>query len=96
MLVGASFFLYGPQALSGAVASQQATRYAAGTANGFLGIFCYLSTLVSGVLFGSLADNYGWNAVFVCAAIFGLVGSVIMALMWKAPADAYDKLDKII
>lgn len=96
MLVGASFFLYGPQALSGAVASQQATRYAAGTANGFLGIFCYLSTLVSGVFFGSLADNYGWNTVFVCAAIFGIVGSVIMALMWKAPADAYDKLDKII
>ena len=96
MLVGASFFLYGPQALSGAVASQQATRYAAGTANGFLGIFCYLSTLVSGVLFGSLADHYGWNAVFVCAAIFGLVGAVIMVLMWKAPADAYDKVDEII
>lgn len=96
MLVGASFFLYGPQALSGAVASQQATRYAAGTANGFLGIFCYLSTLVSGVLFGSLADNYGWNAVFVSAAVFGLVGAIIMALMWKAPADAYDKIDNIL
>lgn len=53
-------------------------------------------TLVSGVLFGSLADNYGWNAVFVSAAVFGLVGAIIMALMWKAPADAYDKIDNIL
>ena len=62
----------------------------------FIWVRISICTLVSGVLFGGLADHYGWNAVFMCAAIFGLVGAVIMVLMWKAPADAYDKVDEII
>ena len=91
-----SFFIYGPQALLGTAASQQATKYACATANGILGIFGYASTAISGVTFGYLADNYGWDSVFLVAVIIGLVGAAVVALMWKAPADGYDKAEKLM
>lgn len=96
LLVASSFFLYGPQALLGMCASQQATRYATGTANGIVGIFGYLSTFISGTLFGLIADSSGWDTVFAWSAIFGVAGAVIIALMWKAPADAYDKAEQLM
>ena len=95
-LVLSAFFIYGPQALHGTCASQQATKYAAGTANGIAGIFGYASTMVSGVLFGFLADAYGWDAVFILSIAFGVLGSIVIALMWNAPADGYEKLHKLI
>lgn len=91
-----SFFIYGPQALLGTAASQQATKYACATANGILGIFGYASTAISGVTFGYLADNYGWDSVFLVAVIIGLVGAAVVALMWKAPADGYEKAEKLM
>jgi OPA family glycerol-3-phosphate transporter-like MFS transporter/OPA family sugar phosphate sensor protein UhpC-like MFS transporter len=91
-----AFFIYGPQALYGVCASQQATKYAAGTGNGIIGIFGYASSLISGVLFGSMADTGGWNQVFMISVIFGVVGAVAIGLMWKAPADGYEKLNKLI
>jgi OPA family glycerol-3-phosphate transporter-like MFS transporter/OPA family sugar phosphate sensor protein UhpC-like MFS transporter len=95
-LVLSAFFIYGPQALYGVCASQQATKYAAGTGNGIIGIFGYASSLISGVLFGSMADTGGWNQVFMISVIFGVVGAVAIGLMWKAPADGYEKLNKLI
>ena len=91
-----SFFIYGPQALLGTAASQQATKYACATANGILGIFGYASTAISGVTFGYLADNYGWDSVFLVAVIIGIVGAAVVALMWKAPADGYEKAEKLM
>lgn len=91
-----SFFIYGPQALLGTAASQQATKYACATANGILGIFGYASTAISGVTFGYLAENYGWDSVFLVAVIIGLVGAAVVALMWKAPADGYEKAEKLM
>lgn len=95
-LVLSSFFIYGPQALLGACASQQATKYAAGTGNGIVGIFGYASTTVSGMLFGYLADKMGWDAVFMLSIAFGILGSIVIALMWNAPADGYAKFNKLI
>ena len=95
-LVMSSFFIYGPQALYGVCASQQATKYAAGTGNGIMGIFGYASSLVSGVMFGSMADAGGWNSVFPVAIAFGVAGAIAIGLMWNAPADGYEKLNKII
>ena len=91
-----SFFIYGPQALLGTAASQQATKYACATANGILGIFGYASTAISGVTFGYLAEHYGWDSVFMVAVIIGIVGAAVVALMWKAPADGYAKADKLM
>jgi len=94
-IILASFFIYMPQALLGIAASNQATKRVAASANGVVGILGYLSTTVSGLLFGALAQNFGWDSVFLVSIIFGLVGAVILALMWKAPADGYAKAEKI-
>ncbi len=95
LLCLSSFFIYGPQALLGAAASQQATKHACATANGILGIFGYASTTISGVTFGYLADHWGWDSVFLVSVIIGLVGALVIALMWKAPADGYAKAEAI-
>jgi len=95
-LILSSFFIYGPQALTGIAASNQATKRAAASANGILGIFGYASTAVSGMAFGMIAKSYGWNTVFAVAIAFGVLGSLVFALMWKAPADGYAKAEKII
>ena len=95
-LVFSSFFIYGPQALYGVCASQQATRHAAGTANGIVGIFGYASSVVSGVIFGSMAETGGWDSVFPVAILFGVAGALAIGLMWKAPADGYAKFDKLV
>ena len=95
-LIMSSFFIYGPQALTGIAASNQATKRAAASANGILGIFGYASTTVSGLAFGMIAKSFGWNTVFAVAIAFGILGCLVFALMWKAPADGYAKADKII
>lgn len=97
-IVLSSFFVYGPQALLGVSASQYATKKASASANGFVGIFCYAATLISGVGFGWMAGNesMGWNAVFIVTFIFGILGALILALMWNAPADGYRKADKVL
>ena len=96
-LVLSAFFIYIPQALLGICASQQATKYAAATANGILGIFGYASTTVSGIAFGALASSsWGWNGVFTVALIFGAVGILVIATMLKAPATGYTKVNKIL
>ncbi|MBR4756756.1 MAG: MFS transporter [Bacteroidales bacterium] len=95
-LILSSFFIYGPQALTGIAASNQATKRAAASANGILGIFGYASTAVSGLVFGMIAKTFGWNTVFAVAIAFGILGCLVFALMWKAPADGYAKTEKII
>ena len=94
-LVLSSFFVYGPQALLGIAASNQATKHACATANGILGIFGYASTVISGLVFGFLADK-SWDLVFLVSVIIGIVGSVIIALMWKAPANGYEKAEAVM
>lgn len=91
-----SFFVYGPQALLGIAASNQATKHACATANGILGIFGYASTTVSGLGFGYLAQHYGWNSVFMVSVSIGIAGSVVTALMWNAKADGYEKAEEVI
>lgn len=95
-LVLSAFFIYGPQALYGVCASQQATKYAAGTGNGIIGIFGYLSSVISGVMFGSMADAHSWDSVFPVALMFGAAGAVLIGLMWNAPADGYEKLNRVM
>ena len=97
-IVASAFFIYGPQALLGVCASQYATKKAAGSANGLAGIFGYAATVISGIGFGFMADrpDLGWNAVFVVAIAFGLLGVVVLATWWRAPADGYEKAVKVL
>ena len=82
--------------LLGVSCSVYATKRASGSANGFCGIFCYGATVISGIGFGYLADKpeFGWNAVFIVAILFGILGTVILGSFWKAPADGYAKAEK--
>ncbi|MCK3686297.1 MFS transporter [Maribellus sp. YY47] len=91
-LGAAGFCIYGPQALIGISAAQHATKKAAGTANGFKGLFGYASTLVSGVGLGFIADHYGWNAVYIGVIIVALIGMGVLMLIWKAKADSYEEV----
>ena len=94
VLAMAGFFIYGPQALIGIAASNHATKKAAATANGLVGIFGYLSTAVSGVGIGWLADNFGWNYVFVGVIAMAIIGMVVFLFMWGARRDGYERASK--
>lgn len=85
------FFIYGPQALLGIAAANQATNKASATANGILGVFGYASTLISGVGFGFVAQHYGWNVAYVTMIVMALAGALSLLMMWNAKADGYDE-----
>ena len=90
-LCAAGFCIYGPQALIGIAAANQATKHAAATANGLTGLFGYASTLVSGVGLGYVAQHYGWNLAYVGILVMALVGMAGFLLMWGARANGYDE-----
>ena len=91
VLAMAGFFIYGPQALIGIAASNQATKKAAATANGLVGIFGYLSTAVSGIGIGWLADHFGWNYVFIGVIAMAVIGILVFISLWRARRDGYDR-----
>ena len=94
MLAVAGFFIYGPQALLGIAAANQATKEAAASANGILGIFGYASTLISGVGFGYVADHYGWGSTYIVILAFAVVGMLTIATIWNAKGDGYEAAAK--
>lgn len=92
------FFIYGPQALIGIAAANQATNRAAATANGLTGLFGYASGLVSGVGIGFMVDTLNktnpgeaWNYVFMMMIGMAVLCVFIFALMWKAKAHGYEE-----
>ena len=89
LLMGAGFFIYGPQALIGIVAANQATKEAAAMANGFTGIMGYASTIVSGIGIAFIQVHYGWGIALGSIAVFALIGMVLFAMAWNANATGY-------
>jgi OPA family glycerol-3-phosphate transporter-like MFS transporter/OPA family sugar phosphate sensor protein UhpC-like MFS transporter len=88
-LAAAGFFIYGPQALIGIIASNLATKRAAATAAGFTGLFGYASTIVSGWGLGLLVEKAGWHVAFGALLALGAFGTVMFILAWRAPAHGY-------
>lgn len=86
----AGFFIYGPQGLAGIVAANLATKRAAATAIGFLSLFSYLSTILSGWGLGKLVQTYGWNCALAALIGAGGVGTLMFCLAWPAKAHGYD------
>ena len=82
-LCAAGFCIYGPQALIGIAAANQATKKAAATANGLTGLFGYASTVVSGVGLGFVAQHYGWNWAYV-----GIIGVAVVGMLDNAVLQA--------
>ncbi|PTX90987.1 MFS transporter [Opitutus sp. ER46] len=83
------FFLYGPQALVGAIVVNLATKRLAGTAIGFTSIFSYASTILSGWGLGRLVQARGWDAAFGGLMIIVTLGTALFALSWRAKAHGY-------
>lgn len=88
-LCAAGFCIYGPQALVGIAAANQATKRAAATANGLTGLFGYASTLVSGVGLGYVAQHYGWGWAYAGIIGVAVAGMLVFLVMWGARADGY-------
>ena len=91
LLMGAGFCIYGPQALIGIIAANQATKEAAAMANGFTGIMGYASTLVSGIGVAFIKTHFGWGATLCSFSIFALIGMVLFLMAWNANATGYKK-----
>lgn len=95
VLVGAGFFIYGPQALIGIELGNQATKEASARANGIAGILGYLGSGLSGLLVGYVADLFGWTRVFETIIVVAIIGMFVLISMWKAPRDGYERASKI-
>ena len=89
LLMGAGFCIYGPQALTGIIVANQATKEAAALATGFAGIMGYLSTTVSGVGIAFIKERFGWGVALCSIAAFAIVGMVLFLCAWSAKADGY-------
>ena len=89
LLMGTGFFIYGPQALVGIVAANQATKEAAAMANGFTGIMGYASTIVSGIGIAFIKEHFGWGVTLCAIAGFSIVGMALFLFAWNASADGY-------
>ena len=97
-LAMSGFFIYGPQALIGIAAANQATNRAAATANGLTGLFGYASGIVSGFGIGFFVDminkvnpEKSWDYVFLGMIGMAILTIFIFMLMWKAKADGYEE-----
>lgn len=84
ILAVAGFLVYGPQALLGVIAANQATKKAASSAVGLIGLMSYLSTIVTGYVFGSIADRVGnWHWIFIAMGALSVVGTLLIATVWN-------------
>ena len=91
LLMGAGFFIYGPQSLIGAIVMNQATREAASIATGFTGMTGYAATIVSGIGIAVIKEHFGWDVTLFAIAGFALLGMLLCLCVWTAPADGYAK-----
>ena len=89
LIMGVGFCIYGPQALVGIMAANQATKEAAAMANGFTGIMGYLSYFVSGIGIAFIKEHYGWGVTLGAIAGFAIVGMALFLFAWGASADGY-------
>ena len=89
LLALSGFFIYGPQALLGVVATKQATKKAASSAVGLIGFMSYLSVIITGAGLGWFSDTFGWDYLFILMAGFALVGGIIVTSLWNIKDDGY-------
>ena len=91
LLMGAGFCIYGPQALTGIIVANQATKDAAALATGFAGIMGYLSSTVSGIGIAFIKETFGWGVALCAIALFALAGMALFLCAWSAKADGYSR-----
>ena len=85
----AGFFNYSAQIQGGAAVAKLATRSAAGTASGFIGLCGYCSVIFTGFGVGIITQNFGWNAAMLFLISLGLITFLIRLSIWNVKADGY-------
>jgi phosphoglycerate transporter family protein len=88
------FLVTGPQILVGVAASDFSSKKAAATASGFTGTLGYAGTAFAGWGIGFLADNYGWNSVFLGAIFAGILSAALFAMTWNAKSKVLTETEK--
>lgn len=79
-LIAIGFLIYGPIMIIGLHALDLVPKKAAGTAAGFTGFFGYVfGSAIAGTGVGWIADNWGWNGVFVTMVVCCLLTIVFSA-----------------
>ncbi len=89
LLALAGFFVYGPQAMLGVTAVKHATKKAASTAVGLIGLMSYGSVIFTGVGLGWLSDHFGWDNLFLLMTIVAVIGGLIVSALWNIKDDGY-------
>ncbi len=89
LLALGGFLLYGPQALVGVVAANQATKKAASAAVGLVGLCSYASVIFTGAGLGWYSSRYGWDDLFLIMAGAALIGMCIVVPLWNIKKDGY-------
>jgi OPA family glycerol-3-phosphate transporter-like MFS transporter/OPA family sugar phosphate sensor protein UhpC-like MFS transporter len=89
LLALSGFFLYGPQALIGVTASKQATKKAASSALGIIGIMSYVSVIFTGAGLGWYSDHFGWDSLYLLMAGVSVVGFIFVVVLWNIKDDGY-------
>ena len=51
----------------------------------FLTIVSYASTILSGIGFGFVAQQWGWDAAYATILASALAGGGVLLLIWRAP-----------
>ena len=79
-LIAIGFLIYGPIMIIGLHALDLVPKKAAGTAAGFTGFFGYVfGSAIAGTGVGWIADNWGWNGVFVT-----MVACCVLTIVFSA------------
>ena len=89
ILALAGFFLYGPQVLLGVVAFKQATKKAAASAVGFIGLMSYASVLFTGIGLGWFSDEFGWGNLYILMTGVAVAGGILVSTLWNIKDDGY-------
>lgn len=91
LLALSGFLIYGPQSLLGVTAANVATKKAASSAVGLIGFMSYLSTIITGVGFGALADRFGgWGWIFITMGALAIVGTVLILSVWNLKEECIE------
>ena len=93
VLALAGFFLYGPQALLGVIASNEVSKKAASSAVGIIGFMSYLSTLITGLPLGLFADKFGWHPIFILMAGVSMIGFILIITLWNLRDRAHNNAE---
>ncbi|MDR1928985.1 MAG: MFS transporter, partial [Endomicrobium sp.] len=79
----AGFFSDGPQILGSMVASNLVPTESVGAGCGFVGLFHYIGTFLSGICIALIIEKWDWYGGFIIASLSCLVAMLSTALIWN-------------